>query len=89
MASLFPFKDIIPHPMISHVEYKFNCEGCDASYVGNTIQCLSHCTARGLSGNEYHAFKEHKDKFGDGHSYKLEDVKIVCAEKDPSLQVVS
>lgn len=38
IASLFRFKDKLPQSVLSSVIYKFQCRGCNASYVGSTRQ---------------------------------------------------
>ena len=73
----------MPRTVKSHIVYKIQCEACSVSYVGKTIQCLANRNARGLSGGEYHAFKEHAKASGTNHTYKIEDVEILdSAEND-------
>lgn len=79
---MFPFKDVIPHPVRSHIVYKIQCERCDAFYIGKTYQCLANRCSRGLTGGEYHAFKDHVRENGDEHSYKIDDVKILATEQN-------
>ena len=76
----------MPRTVKSHIVYKIQCEACSVSYVGKTIQCLANLNARGLSGREYYAFKEHAKASGTNHTYKIEDVEILAsAENDYKL----
>ena len=86
IGAMFPYKDKMPRTVKSHIVYKIQCEACSVSYVGKTIQCLANRNARGLSGGEYHAFKEHAKASGTNHTYKIEDVEILAsAENDYKL----
>ena len=41
MSSFFKFKDRVNRALRSKVVYKFTCGGCNASYIGKTMQHLS------------------------------------------------
>ena len=38
LASFFPFKDRIPSELRACVIYKYNCSGCNATYIGSTLR---------------------------------------------------
>ena len=43
MESLFKYKDILPDSLRANVVYKFKCDGCNATYVGQTGCHLHIC----------------------------------------------
>jgi len=82
VASMFPFKDRMPHSVKSFVVYKLQCEACDASYIGKTYQRLAQRNEKAQSGAEEHAFKEHTRTMGENHKFQMDDVKILASESN-------
>ena len=56
LSSLFPFKNVIPKELRSHLVYKFSCSSCNAIYYGKTerhlnVRSSEHIGLSPLTGN--------------------------------------
>ena len=79
---MFPFKDRVSHLLRSHVVYEISCDACGASYVGKTVQLLTHRLTREMSGRETSAALEHSINEGVGHDFDLKKAKIHSFDKN-------
>jgi hypothetical protein len=61
LSNFFHFKDRIPLNLRSHVVYQFECQYCNALYLGKTCRHLhtrisEHCRISALTGNPKASF---------------------------------
>ena len=63
LSSLFPFKNIIPKEISSHLVYKFTCSCCNAIYYGESeryffVRASEHCGVTSLNGKWVKNYKK-------------------------------
>ena len=86
IRNFFRIKDPIPTNIKSKVVYKWQCRGCDASYVGRTVRSTwmrwnqhlgrSFRTGNHLTRPDYSAIREHGEETG--HPLSLDDFSVVA-----------
>jgi hypothetical protein len=87
LSNFFHFKDRIPLNLRSHVVYQFECQCCNALYLGKTCRHLhtrisEHCGISALTGNPLSCVS--KSSISDhsreaGHPIEPSDFKIVTS----------
>ena len=87
LSNIFHFKDRIPLNLRSHVVYQFECQCCNALYLGKTCRHLhtrisEHCGISALTGNPLSCVS--KSSISDhsreaGHPIEPSDFKIVTS----------
>ena len=82
IGNFFRVKDTIPKLWRSHVVYKINCEACNASYIGKTINTLyerfhvGKTTAHLHPENAISPLNKHLRQFP-SHSFDDENIQII------------
>lgn len=86
ISNFFRIKDPIPNNIKSKVVYKWQCRGCDATYVGRTVRSTwmrwhqhlgkSFRTGNYLARPDYSAIRDHRESTG--HPLSLEDFSVLA-----------
>ena len=87
LSSFFPFKDVIPKFLRSHVVYKYKCQCCGALYLGKTSRHLhtrvsehlgiSHLTGKKLASPSPSSIHSHINTTN--HSSSFHDFSITSS----------
>lgn len=85
LGNFFKIKDPIPTSLRSNLIYKWQCGGCDATYVGKTTRSAwmrwfehlgkSYRTGNYLSRPSYSAIREHSEETG--HPLHIDDFSVL------------
>ena len=82
IKDMFRVKDVLPKLWRSHVVYKINCETCNVSYIGKTINTIYERFHTGKNSAHLHPENEHSPllrhiKANPDHVFDSNNVQIV------------
>ena len=95
VESFFTFKDKIPFALRSNIVYKYTCDACQASYIGESTRHiktriaehrgLSPRTGYPLTNPSHSSIRTHAETTG--HEIKTSNFKIVLSTNSQNLKI--